>query len=127
MVSLLGTIRDIAHNYDGTKHGLMSIIESDMDLYLGFQSPDKDCDDYMAVFKARVDTINVHGGLAGKHPGHFSKRFSRIQEEKGLKVDKLKLMQDDGNITLHVEVTEIVREEYLVILSIEQADKGRYG
>ena len=93
MVSLLGTIRDIAHNYDGTKHGLMSIIESDMDLYLGFQSPDKDCDDYMAVFKARVDTINVHGGLAGKHPGHFAETFSQIQTEREITDENIEAVE----------------------------------
>ena len=74
-------IQDIVHNHDKTKHGLMAIIESDMELYLGFQVPVEACDDYMVVFKARVDMKNSQRGRAGRHPGHFAERFSRIQEE----------------------------------------------
>ena len=36
VVGLLGMIRDITHNHDETKLGLMAIIESDMELYLVF-------------------------------------------------------------------------------------------
>ena len=60
----------------------MPVIESDMELYLGFQSPEEDCDDYMAMFKARVDTINTHGSFSRKYPGHFSETFSWIQTKQ---------------------------------------------
>ena len=75
VVSLLGMIRDIAHNHDETKLGLVPVIEFDMELYLIYQSPAEPCDDYMALFKARVDTINAHGDLAGRHPGYFKEMF----------------------------------------------------
>ena len=74
-------IRDIAHNHGKTKHGLMAIIESDMELYLGFQVSVEACDNYMVMFKTRVDMKNSHKGRAGKYSGHFAERFSRIQEE----------------------------------------------
>ena len=62
----------------GVKLSLMAIIESDMELYLGFQSPTEPCDDYMAVLKARVDTICAHEGLAGNHVGHVNETFTPI-------------------------------------------------
>ena len=81
VVGLLGMIQDIAHNHDETKLGLMAIIESDMELYLGFQRPTEPGDDYMAIFNARVDTINAQEGLAGKHPGHVNDTFAQTSEE----------------------------------------------
>ena len=78
VVGLLKIIRDIAHNHDESNFGLMAIIECDMELHLWFQGKTEDCDDYMAVFKARVDTINAHKGLAGKHPGHVRETFDRF-------------------------------------------------
>ena len=42
VVGLLEMIRDIAHNRNKSKLGLMAIIECDMELYLGFQGETKD-------------------------------------------------------------------------------------
>ena len=70
VVGLLKIIRGIAYNHDESKLGLMVIIECDMELYLGFQAKIKDCDNYMAMFKAWADTINDHKGLTGKNPKH---------------------------------------------------------
>ena len=49
VVGLLKIIRDIAHNHDESKLGLMAIIECDMELYLGFQGKTEDCDNYMVL------------------------------------------------------------------------------
>ena len=76
VVGLLGMIQDIAHNHDKSKLGPMAIIESDMKLYLGFQGPNKPCDNYMAVLIARIDTISAHEGLVGKHHGHANETFA---------------------------------------------------
>ena len=84
VVGLLQMIRNIAHNYDKSKPGLMAIIECDLELSLGFQGKDETCDEFMAVFKARVDTINAHRGHAGCHPGHLQDTFDRITPERGL-------------------------------------------
>ena len=53
VVSLLKMIRDIAHNHDENKPGLMAIIECDLELSLRFQDKTQTCDDFMTVFKAR--------------------------------------------------------------------------
>ena len=84
VVGLLRMIRNIFHNHDQTKLGLMAPIESDMELYLGFQGANEPCDDYMAVFKARIDTINAHESLAGKHPVHVNEIFDLVIEERDL-------------------------------------------
>ena len=62
VVGLLKMIRDIAHNHDKSKPGLMAIIQCDLELSLGFQGKEETCDECMAMFKARVDTINAHRG-----------------------------------------------------------------
>jgi len=43
---------------------LMAIIECNLELSLGSQGKTKSCYDFMAVFKARIDTINAHRGHA---------------------------------------------------------------
>ena len=127
VVGLLKIIRDIAHDHDESKLGLMAIIEYDMELYLGFQGKTKDCDDYMAVFKARVDTINAHKGLAGKHPGHVREKIDRVSLEKGLTKSAIKSFNDAELKALNQEVQEIACKEYLAVLFIKQADKVWYG
>ena len=106
-------IRGIAHNHDEIKHGLMVIIESDMELYLGFQALNEACDNYMAIFKAIVDTINAHEGLDGKNPRHLNEKFSWLMEEQGLTKEKIKSMSPEERVALHAEVQEMVCEEYL--------------
>ena len=80
-MGLLKMIQDIAHNNNKNKLGLMVVIESDMELYIGFQGANEACNDHIAVFKARVDTINAHAGLSGKHPGHMSDTFTWMTKE----------------------------------------------
>ena len=104
VVGLLGMIRDITHNHDETKLGLMAIIESDMELYLGFWGTNEPCDYYMAVFKARIDTINAHEGLAGKHPGHVNETFAWISEEQEPMKEKIKQLSSDEKPALQTEV-----------------------
>ena len=115
------------HNHVETKHGLMAIIKSDMELYLGFQAPNEACDDYIAVFKARVDTINGHEGLTSKYPWHLNEMFLQIMEEQGLTKENIKSMSPKERGVLHAGVQEIACEEYIAILFIKQANKIRYG
>ena len=82
IVGLLGIIRNTAHNHDKIKLGLITIIESDIVLYPGFQGPTEPCGDYMAIFKARVDIINVQERFAGKHPGDFIELSTQIEEKQ---------------------------------------------
>ena len=60
VIGMLEKIQDIAHNHDESTLGLMAVIKSDMELYLGFQEPNEACNDYMAVYKARVDNAHAH-------------------------------------------------------------------
>ena len=57
VVSLLKMIRDIAHNHDENKPGLMAIIECDLELSLGFQDKTQTCDDFMNT--SHMSTIMV--------------------------------------------------------------------
>ena len=49
---MIELIQYIDCNHDATKLGLMEIINSDTELYFGFQIPTEPCVDYMFVFKA---------------------------------------------------------------------------
>ena len=60
----------------------MAIIECDLELSLGFRGKTESWDDFMIVFKARVDTINAHKGHADNHPGHTTDTFDGIILEK---------------------------------------------
>ena len=58
----------------------------------------------MAVFKARLDTINAHEGLAGKHPGRSKETFTRITEEREIAAKKMKNMSSDEKKILQKDV-----------------------
>ena len=80
----------------------------------------------MAVFRPRVDTINVHMDLVRRHPGHIVELFSRTQEERAITNIAFKSIDPDDRIVLHKEVKYIVCEEYLACLFLKQVDKGRF-
>ena len=126
VVGLLQMIRDIAHNHDENKPGLMAIIECNLELSLGFQDKTQTCDDFMAVFKARVDTINAHRGQAGYHPGHLLDTFDRILEEKNLTKSTVLNWPQDEQDALKKVIEDAANEEYLAVLFIKQADEFRY-
>ena len=73
----------------------------------------------MAVFKARVDTINAHAGLAGKHPGHMSDTFARMAKEQGLSKEDLRDMDSEDKKKFTKEVQEIACKEYLAVFFIK--------
>ena len=104
VVSLLEMIRDITHNHDETKLGLMALIEFDMELYLVYQSPTEPCDDDMALFKARVDTINAHDGLSGRYPGYSKEIFTHITEEKEISKETIRNTSPDDRKVLQTDV-----------------------
>ena len=118
-LGLLIMIYDIDHNHGETKFGIVAVIESDIELYLGYQSPTKPCDDYMAFLKARVDTINAHDGLVGRHPRYFKETFTRIAEEQELSKGMICYMSPDDRKVLQMDVQEIACKEYLAILFVK--------
>ena len=58
----------------------------------------------MAMFKARVDSMNAHEGLAGSHPGYLTETFGWIMEEQGLTKDTIKGMNSEGRLVFHDKV-----------------------
>ena len=118
-MGLLKMIRDIVHNHDESKPGLMAIIEYDLELSLGFQGKTETCDEFMAVFKARVDTINAHRGHAGNHPGHSTDKFDCTTLEKGLSNADVNNLTPDEQKSLKKEIEDIASEEYLAVLFIK--------
>ena len=43
--------------------------------------------DFCRTFQANVDTINTHGGSAGRHPKLFNEHVARLMSERGLDPD----------------------------------------
>ena len=68
-VKLLTMLRDMAHNHDLTKDETMAIVESDMKLMMHFQGETATVDEFLFLFRSRIETIIAHGGNPGHHPG----------------------------------------------------------
>ena len=77
VVALLKMIRDITHNKKERKESVMTIVESDLELYTIAQDPGETLDEYYKVFVAQVDTIDAHGGNAGYHPVVYALHLER--------------------------------------------------
>ena len=105
----------------------MAMIESDLELYIGFQGPNENCDDYMAVFKVRLDTISVHRHLDGRYPRHLTDSCSRIQEEQEITNTEIKDMQSSERIALHKEMADSVHGGYIACLFLKKADESWFG
>ena len=56
-VALLKMIRDITHNKKERKESVMTIAESNTELFMITQVSGESLDDYCKVFKAQVDTV----------------------------------------------------------------------
>jgi hypothetical protein len=52
VVALLLMIRDITHNKKERKESMMTIVESNVELFTTVQDPNQDLNDYYKVFKA---------------------------------------------------------------------------
>ena len=69
LVPLLLLIRQLLHNFDKLKHGVMATIETDMELYAGFMKNDEVVEEYLKLFQSRVDMILAHRGEPVHHRG----------------------------------------------------------
>ena len=74
VVGLLKLIRAPAHQHDEVKQGMVSFVEMDFNLYLGYQPNGQDISTFYKLFKARCDVINTYGGQAGFHPQIYTAR-----------------------------------------------------
>ena len=73
----------------------------------------------MAVFKARVDTINAHRGYAGPHPGHLKDMFDRIIVERGITMAGVLKLPSDDQVNLKNQIEALASEKYLAVLFIK--------
>ena len=68
-IALIKMTRSISNQHDGSKHGVMEIVQSDKRIFLTYQTPDLSNTEYLDQFKACVDIIEAYGGTPGAHPG----------------------------------------------------------
>ena len=75
------------------------------------------------TFQANVDTINTHGGSAGRHPKLFDEHVACLMSERGLDPDSDDI---DGLKKAIIDAERGSCDEYLACLFILVADSGRY-
>ena len=94
VIALTRVICDIAHAHDDTTQGTIAIVTSDMALYTTYMSKSETPVAFSCTFQANIDTINTHGGFAGRHPELVKEYVDRLMAERGLDhdsdVDKIK-------------------------------------
>ena len=115
-------IRDLAHLHDDTTQGTMAIVASDMVLYTTYMSKSETPVSFNHTFQANVDTINTHGGCAGRHPELVTQHMERLMFARNLTLD------GDANDLKKVkaDAERAACDEYLSCLFILVADGGRY-
>ena len=78
---------------------------------------------FCRMFQANVDTINTHGGSAGRHPKLFDEHVARLMSERGLDPDS---DDTDGLQKVIIDAERGSCDKYLACLFILVADGGRY-
>ena len=127
MVALLKMIRDITHNKKERKESVMTIVESDVELYTIGQDPGESLDEYYKVFLAQVETIDAHGGNAGYHPVVFALHLTTTLQKKETTREAYDAMDEDGRADIQSKTMKMAKETYLSCFFILMADKERYG
>ena len=94
VVAPLKMIRDIIHNKKERKESTMTIVESDVEIFTIQQDSGETLDEYCKVFKAQVDTIDVHGGNAGYHLVVYAIHLAALMEKKS--IAKRRMEGDDS-------------------------------
>ena len=122
VISLTRMIRDLAHAHDDTTQGTMAIVSSDMALYTTYMSKSESPVMFNRTFQANVDTINTHGGCAGRHPELVTQHLAHLMFERNL--------APDGDMAalrkVKADAERASCDEYLSCLFILVADGGRY-
>ena len=122
VIDLMRMICDLAHSHDDTSKGRMAIVTSDMALYTIYMSKSETPVSFNHTFQVNVDTINTHGGCAGRHPELVTQNLERLMFERNLAPDcdakELKEVKADA--------VRVACDEYLLCLFILVADGRRY-
>ena len=116
-------ICDVAHAHNDTTQGTMAIVSSDMTLYTTYMSKSETPAAFCRTFQANVDTINTHGGLAGRHLKLINEHVARLMSERGLDPDS---DDTDGLQKVIIDAERGSCDEYVACLFILVADGGRY-
>ena len=120
-------IRDITHNKKERKESAMTIVESNVELYLIGQDPGESLDEYYKFFLAQVDTIDAHGGNAGYHSTIYTAPKEATLQKKGKTREEYDAMDEESREAIQREVIKAAKEAYLACLFILLADDRRYG
>ena len=127
VVALLKMIRDITHNKKERRESVMTVVESDVELFTIVQETGQSLDDYYKVFRAQVDTIDAHGGNAGHHPVVFQLHVAAILKKQGKTHDDYNAMSPADKAAIQTEAMKSGKEAYLACLFLLMADDDRYG
>ena len=123
VIGLPKMIRDVAHAHDDTIQGTMAIVASDMTLYTTYMSKSETPAAFCCMFQANMDTINAHGGSAGRHPKLFNDHVARLMSERSLDPES---DDTEGLQKVIIDAERQSCDEYLACLFILVADGGRY-
>ena len=84
MIALLLMIRDITHNKKESKERVMTLVQSDVELFTTTQDPNQHLDEYYKVLKAQVNTIDAHGGNAGYHTVEYKLHLTALLKKDSI-------------------------------------------
>ena len=123
-------IRDITHNKKEQKEGVMTIVESNIELFTITQEPGQTLDDYYKVVKTQVDMIDAHDGNAGNHSFVYQLHLAALLKEKVKPNDDYIYMlarDPKGRAAIQTAALKSSKGAYLACLFLLIADEERYG
>ena len=126
-VELGKTLRALSEAFDVTKNEMMSIVDAYITLFMKYQGKTASIDDFLRLFRSRIDTIESHGGTPGYHPGQVNRILARELALVNMDTDARDALGGDAQKKLRDEATKMARAEYLACLFIRQTCTLRYG
>ena len=126
-VALGKTIQALSQAFDVTKNEMMAIVDADMTLMLKYQGKTASIDDFLRLFRSRIDTIESHGGTPGYHPGQVNRVLARELATINMDDAAWDALKADAKKKLRDEATKMARAEYLACLFVRQTCTHRYG
>ena len=108
-IKIFEMLRDIAQSFDATKNATMSIVESDVKFYLGFQGKTASIDEYATLYCSRIDTIRAHGGEKGYHPAQQSRILERELKARGMDDVAYAALKSDDKTAFDKEIFKLAR------------------
>ena len=97
----------------------MSIVESDVKFYLGFQGKTASIDEYATLYRSRIDTIRAHGGEPGYHPAQQSRILDRELKARGMDDMAYAALKSDDKTSFEKEIIKLARGEYFACLFVK--------